>query len=77
MKLDESLGCSWRLHELPVTPPPEAPPRGPARPAEMPEPDEPPGEINDPPPGETPLQDPHPPRPMLHWRAWHPGRALH
>jgi hypothetical protein len=43
----------------------------------MPEPDEPPGEINDPPPGDTPLQDPHPPRPMLRWRVWHGSRTRH
>ena len=66
MNTVESALLSWRLGELPVTPPPEAPPRGPALPAEVPEPDEPPREIDDPDPAETPLQDPHPPRPLLH-----------
>lgn len=66
MNAETTAALSWRLGELPVTPPPDAPPRGPARPAEEPEPDEPPREIDDPPPGDAPLQDPHPPRPLLH-----------
>lgn len=58
---------AWRLGELPVTPPPEAPPRGPAGPHEIPEPDEPLHEIDDPDPSDSPLQEPPPmPRTPLH-----------